>query len=93
MLLRCYRDGIDPRTPDGWFRTNHASWGRQNMCRLLADWTISPCFFVHGYTDIVVPRISEQLCLPAQCTQTMSLDTGCVVHWLGRKGEGPTLFT
>lgn len=24
MLLRCYRDGIDPRTPDGWFRTNDA---------------------------------------------------------------------
>jgi O-succinylbenzoic acid--CoA ligase len=21
MLLRCYRDGIDPRTPDGWFPT------------------------------------------------------------------------
>jgi o-succinylbenzoate---CoA ligase len=21
MLLRCYRDGTDPRTPDGWFRT------------------------------------------------------------------------
>ena len=19
MLLRCYRDGTDPRTPDGWF--------------------------------------------------------------------------
>jgi O-succinylbenzoic acid--CoA ligase len=21
MLLRCYRDGTDPRTPDGWFPT------------------------------------------------------------------------
>jgi len=24
MLLRCYRDGTDPRTPDGWFPTNDA---------------------------------------------------------------------
>jgi o-succinylbenzoate---CoA ligase len=24
MLLRCYRDGTDPRTPDGWFATGDA---------------------------------------------------------------------
>ena len=24
MLLRCYRDGTDPRTPDGWLPTNDA---------------------------------------------------------------------
>jgi len=24
MLFRCYRDGTDPRTPDGWFPTNDA---------------------------------------------------------------------
>lgn len=24
MLMRCYRDGFDPRTPDGWFPTNDA---------------------------------------------------------------------
>ena len=24
MLLRCYRDGSDPKTPDGWFRTGDA---------------------------------------------------------------------
>ncbi len=24
MLLRCYRDGTDPRTPDGWLRTDDA---------------------------------------------------------------------
>jgi O-succinylbenzoic acid--CoA ligase len=26
MLLRRYRDGTDPRTPDGWFPTNDAGW-------------------------------------------------------------------
>jgi o-succinylbenzoate---CoA ligase len=26
MLLRCYRDGTDPRISDGWFPTNDAGW-------------------------------------------------------------------
>jgi O-succinylbenzoic acid--CoA ligase len=26
VLLRCYRDGTDPTTPDGWFPTGDAGW-------------------------------------------------------------------
>jgi O-succinylbenzoic acid--CoA ligase len=26
MLLRCYRDGTDPKTVDGWFATGDAGW-------------------------------------------------------------------
>jgi O-succinylbenzoic acid--CoA ligase len=26
LLLRCYRDGTDPRSPDGWFATGDAGW-------------------------------------------------------------------
>ena len=33
MLLRCYRDGTDPRTPDGWFPTGDLGSGRRRRTR------------------------------------------------------------
>lgn len=43
MLLRCYRDGTDPKDPDGWFPTRDAgSWGPNGE------------LVVHGRADDVI---------------------------------------
>jgi O-succinylbenzoic acid--CoA ligase len=50
MLLRCYRDGTDPRTPDGWFPTGDA--GSLDASESLA---------VHGRLDDVVISGGENI--------------------------------
>jgi O-succinylbenzoic acid--CoA ligase len=54
MLLRCYRDGTDPKTPAGWFRTGDAG-------RLDADGRLA----IHGRLDDVVISGGENI-WPAQ---------------------------
>ena len=44
-------------------------------------------FFFHGYTDIVVPHISEQLYIPAKFTQK-GLWHGMCSALVGTKGGG-----
>jgi O-succinylbenzoic acid--CoA ligase len=50
MLLRCYRDGEDPKTPDGWFATGDA--GRLDPSGRLQ---------VHGRLDDVVISGGENI--------------------------------
>ena len=50
MLLRCYRDGTDPKTPAGWFRTGDAG-------RVDADGRLE----IHGRVDDVVISGGENI--------------------------------
>jgi O-succinylbenzoic acid--CoA ligase len=54
MLLRCYRDGTDPKTPAGWFRTGDA--GRLDPTGRLE---------IHGRVDDAVISGGENI-WPAQ---------------------------
>ena len=77
MLLRCYRDGTDPKDPDGWFPTGDAG-------RLDPDGTLT----VHGRIDEVVVTGGEKV-WPGPVERVLGTHPGVdqVAVWKRSDGE------
>lgn len=73
MLLRCYRDGTDPRTPDGWYPTG-------DLGELDDDGVLA----VHGRAGDVIVTGGEKVWPAAVEPLLLALDTVAEVAIVGR---------
>jgi O-succinylbenzoic acid--CoA ligase len=94
LLLRCYRDGTDPKTPDGWFPTGDAGWVDDDGT-LHVDGRLSDLIVTGGENvwPVAVERSLRTHAAIADCVVGGRADPEwgeCVVAWVVvRDGDDP----
>ena len=71
MLLRCYRDGIDPRDAEGWFATGDAGAWDAAAGRLRVDGRIADVIVTGG--EMVWPAAVEEVLLAARAVADVAV--------------------